>query len=136
MKKILERLASLFGLVPSSRYAALRRAADELRTGSKAWEKKASRLTAQVEKAEAELKRHVQLLRKARADVERLREREAEFDTIHRQLTETERALAVAREQLMAVEVKMDILEGAANVLDARTRSAIQRHPDKTSAAV
>ena len=76
------------------------------------------------------MKRHIQLLRHARADVERLRLREAEFDKIGEQLTETERALAITREQLMAIEVKLDILEGAANVLDARTRSSIERQPD------
>jgi hypothetical protein len=34
----------------------------------------------------------------------------------------------MAREHLMLVDVKLDILEGAANVLDVRTRSAISKH--------
>jgi chromosome segregation ATPase len=133
---ILAKLATLLGVVSSRRYAAVQARVDDLRTEAKVWKKQTEKLTARAEKAEAELKRHVQLLKRARVDIERLGQRETEFDQVHNQLTTTERALAVAREQLMAIEVKMDILEGAANVLDARTRSATQRHPDKTSAAV
>jgi chromosome segregation ATPase len=40
-------------------------------------------------------------------------------------LAETERALTLAREHLSAIEVKLEILEGAANVLDARTRTQV-----------
>lgn len=126
---MLARLAARLGFVSNDRYVALRRTTDELRTEAKTWKKKAEVLTRQAEKAEAELKRHIQLLRHARADVDRLRQRETEFHEVREQLTETERALAIAREQLMAVEVKLDILEGAANVLDARTRTATQRQP-------
>jgi hypothetical protein len=36
----------------------------------------------------------------------------------------------------MAVEVKLDILEGAANVLDVRTRDAIARRGARTESAV
>jgi chromosome segregation ATPase len=37
----------------------------------------------------------------------------------------SESALRLAREQLMAVEVKLDIIEGAVTVLDNRTRAAL-----------
>ena len=43
--------------------------------------------------------------------------------------------LALAREQLTAIEVKLDILEGAANVLDARTRVVTKRQPEPTTGA-
>jgi DNA repair exonuclease SbcCD ATPase subunit len=135
VKTILAKLATLLGVVPSRRYAALERRADDLRAEVKGWKKQAEKLTARAERAEAESKRNLELLKRARADVERLVQREAEFDQIQAQLTRTERALGVAREQLMAIEVKMDILEGAANVLDARTR-ATRHQPDKTTAAV
>ena len=136
MKTILAKLATLLGVVSSRRYAALQHRADDFRAEAKVWKKQTERLTARAERAEAELKRHVQLLKRARTDLERVGQRETEYDRIHTQLTRTERALGVAREQLMAIEVKMDILEGAANVLDARTRAATRRQPDKTSAAV
>jgi hypothetical protein len=42
----------------------------------------------------------------------------------------------MAREHLMAIEVKLDILEGAANVLDVRTRTAIGKQPRQTGAPV
>jgi DNA repair exonuclease SbcCD ATPase subunit len=65
-----------------------------------------------------------------------MQERVADADTIDARLAETERALSIAREHLNAIEVKLEILEGAANVLDARTRAAITHHPDETGAAV
>ena len=126
---MLAKFAARLGFVSEHRYAALRRTVDELRTEAKTWKKKTEVSARQLEKSEAELKRHTQLLRHARADVERLRQRETEFHEVREQLTETERALGIAREQLMAIEVKLDILEGAANVLDARTRTTTQRQP-------
>ena len=59
-----------------------------------------------------------------------------DLTAVQTRLAETERALALAREHLNAIEVKLEILEGAANVLDARTRVAPQHRPDKTGAAV
>ena len=46
-----------------------------------------------------------------------------------KRLIEAEQELAAARNHLMVVEVKLDILEGAANVLDARTRTAPAQQP-------
>ena len=47
---------------------------------------------------------------------------------------ETERELMVARDHLMAIEVKLDILEGAANVLDRRTRITAPQDQHESSA--
>lgn len=59
-----------------------------------------------------------------------LRKRDAELEAAVRQETALEQRVAAAieelraaREALAAVEVKLDILEGAANVLDRRTRT-------------
>ena len=49
-------------------------------------------------------------------------------------LAETERELMVARDHLMAIEVKLDILEGAANVLDRRTRITAPQDQHESSA--
>jgi hypothetical protein len=49
-------------------------------------------------------------------------------------LNDTERELMVARDHLMAIEVKLDILEGAANVLDKRTRSSASKDRHETGA--
>ena len=51
--------------------------------------------------------------------------REELIAELQRKLAMTEHDLARARESLMAVEVKLDILEGAANVLDLRTRDGV-----------
>jgi hypothetical protein len=63
-----------------------------------------------------------------------MRERREEVQSLRARLAEAERELMVAREHLMAIEVKLDILEGAANVLDVRTRAAIAPQRNQTSA--
>ena len=63
-------------------------------------------------------------------------ERAAELTTLRKHLDESEQELTIAREQLMAIEVKLDILEGAANVLDARTRDILRRAGSDDGAAV
>jgi hypothetical protein len=54
---------------------------------------------------------------------------------LQERLAVAERDLVTAREQLMAVEVKLDILEGAANVLDTRMRSTISRQHSGSGAS-
>jgi chromosome segregation ATPase len=70
------------------------------------------------------------------AQIGRLRKTNDEIDALLARLAEAERELSVAREHLMAVDVKLDILEGAANVLDTRTRSVITQQAGKTNAPV
>jgi chromosome segregation ATPase len=132
---ILTKLAARLGLVPAHRYDSMRRAIDESRAGSSAWKEKAGELSKKFENSEAERTRQTRQLRHAREELQRLRQREAEFDRLREQITQTEQALVLAREQLMAVEVKLDILEGAANVLDARTRTSPQRQPGPATGA-
>lgn len=62
---------------------------------------------------------------------EQIRERDTRLDAALREgesmearVTTAVRELEIAREYLMAIEVKLDILEGAANVLDTRMRTA------------
>lgn len=135
MNAILTKVAARLGLVPADRYDALRRGNEESRAASLTWKEKAGELLKKLEKTEAELTRHKRELKHVRADLERLRQREAEFDTVREQLTATEQAVSLAREQLTAIEVKLDILEGAANILDSRTRTASQRQPGPTTGA-
>ena len=69
-------------------------------------------------------------MEKLTAEIDRLR-------TESRQNLETvKRDLVLAREALMAVDVKLDILEGAANVLDLRTRGVAARRDATTESAV
>jgi hypothetical protein len=83
---------------------------------------------ARVKSLEAEVKRQTQLIHKLETSNEKLRHRQDEIEKLLRvRLVEAEQALGLAREHLMAIDTKLDILEGAANVLDARTRAAISK---------
>jgi chromosome segregation ATPase len=70
--------------------------------------------------------------RRAEAD----QKRRSDFEAMQQRLKTTERELAIARESLMAVEVKLDILEGAANVLDARTRDVLAEQNAETTTPI
>lgn len=116
------------GLVPAGRYRALRRAMDEMKADAQSWRSKAHRAEARCEKLLAENKRQTQA-------AERTQQQAVDYNAMQERLTAAERDLVAAREQLMAVDVKLDILEGAANVLDVRTRAAITRQHSGTSAS-
>ena len=139
MKNVIVRLLAAIGLVPARRYVRL---SNELNRELRTWQKRAGKATDRVaalerriEELQKELQRQVQKMKKARP----VGERELpDLAPMEARLVEAERAAALAREHLMAIEVKLDILEGAANVLDARTRTtpSLQPRPDKTGAAV
>ena len=100
------------------------------------WKAKASEAMARAKEFEVEAKHQAKRAEKFRLAAERWEQRAADFDALNARLRELERELAVAREHLMAVEVKLDILEGAANVLDVRTRAAIHQPTAETGARV
>ena len=79
----------------------------------------------QVEKASEEAKSRT--AHEAARRVAHDERRSAALHEVKERLVHAERELTVARENLMAVEVKLDILEGAANVLDVRTRNVLTR---------
>ena len=81
----------------------------------------AEKLTAELEKIKAESERRHERDGRKLAEVEQKRGRA--IDDLTGRLEKAERALTVARQTLIAIEVKLDILEGAANVLDIRTRT-------------
>jgi predicted RNase H-like nuclease (RuvC/YqgF family) len=66
---------------------------------------------------------------KLRKTVEHANRRRGDLDGLRQRLIVAEQELAAARNHLMIVEVKLDILEGAANVLDARTRTTAAQQP-------
>ena len=108
-----------------------------LRAGSLAWKTKASEAMARVKTLEAELRHQARLVKTLTESIDKLRQRQDDIDQLARvRLAEAEQALAVAREHLMMVDVKLDILEGAANVLDARTRGAISKQHSEITTPV
>jgi predicted nucleic acid-binding Zn-ribbon protein len=67
---------------------------------------------------------------------EAVQKRATAVEELHHRLAAAEHQLSIAREALMAVDVKLDILEGAANVLDLRTRQVITQRDHATESAV
>ncbi|HEY3158679.1 MAG TPA: hypothetical protein VGJ78_06935 [Vicinamibacterales bacterium] len=127
-----------------ARVAELKASLDQARTASQEWKAKADdaeqrvassrqdaadrakqmeRLQAQAAKANAEHARELEQLRIRVEDLTGKRARDAADLRAH--LRNTERDLAIARDHLMTIDVKLDILEGAANVLDNRTRAIL-----------
>ena len=134
MKRFLSRLLAAFGLVSAGRYQALSRAFEELKAASQDWKNEASEERARAKTVETELRRQRELAERHELTVEKLRHRSDEIDKLRTRLADAERELTVARDHLMAIEVKLDILEGAANVLDKRTRTTASRDPRGTGA--
>ena len=135
MKQLLIKLAALFGVVPARRYEGLVTQLADARSNAQSWKSRANEALARVKSLEREVRRQSRLLDDARTLVERVHGGGGDADRLREQLADAQRQLFVAREHLMGIEVKLDILEGAANVLDARTRVAI-RQSTRTGAAV
>ena len=85
----------------------------------------------QARLAQREQKR-AQIVAKLRARLaeERDKRRRVAAD-LREQLEVTARELATARDRQMLIDVKLDILEGAANALDARTRGMLESGPER-----
>ena len=155
MKTTITRLLESLGLAPAKRLAHATAQAQEAADKAKAVE---GRLRADVEgwkrryeeksNAAAELKQAAARAdAKADAKAERLRaEREhaeaqgeewkkraqaltTQVQEFRTRLDSANRATTTAREQLMAMEVKLDLIEAALHVLDARTREAAVSRP-------
>jgi predicted nuclease with TOPRIM domain len=66
---------------------------------------------------------------KTEREIARLREhdtaRSARVDDLRERMAWAEKSTQLGREHLMAIEVKLDIVEGAIKVLDQRTRAAL-----------
>ena len=136
-------LLNMFGLVSGSRLATiserlrksesrvdtLSKKLEEVQAESQAWRSKVDEAQKRVKELEGEVSREAQRFRKEKAEIEKqaVREKKKTVDTdaLDARLDEADHDLAVARDHLMAIEVKLDILEGAATVLDGRTRTLL-----------
>jgi chromosome segregation ATPase len=113
-----------------ARHAKLIEELDRARTSAKAYQSKLAEVEKALRTQQADAVHHLRRVEKLTAEVDRLRmESRQKLETAKRELT-------VAREALMAVDVKLDILEGAANVLDLRTRDVAARRSSTTESAV
>ena len=129
MKRLLSKVLAACGLISARQYEALFQEMNGWKTKSAEWKARAGKVEAHARALDEQLKRQM-------ASAKEERQRSADFDRLRERLEGAERELVTAREQLMAVEVKLDILEGAANVLDLRTRAAISRERSESGASV
>jgi hypothetical protein len=140
---MLKRTLALLGLAPAGHVARqddeIRRSAErvksledrleKLRADAQMWKQRhdetSRELGARLESAAAAATNAAE---HAQAEVARWKERAdrvtAQADLLRARLAEAEQAAAAAREHLMATEVKLDLLEAAIQVLDARTRES------------
>ena len=142
MRRLLSRLLEACGVVTLRRYqfaiTQLEREVTRIQASSKAQleqqvnESRAQSKTLKTEIADAakalkskerELFKQSRRVDKLRKSIEQSNRHRADLESLLKRLIEAEQELAAARNHLMVVEVKLDILEGAANVLDARTRT-------------
>ena len=91
---------------------------------------RADRTQQEREDAKRKLQDRLEKLgQKTEHEVRRLREhdvtRAARLDDLQQRTAWAEKSIQLGREHLMAIEVKLDIVEGAINVLDQRTRAAL-----------
>lgn len=121
---------------------------EQLRADARAWKAKAedahARLKAAAEDAASraqefthamtELQRQVERQDATmQKDADRYAKRVAAVDALQDRLATAERELVAARDELMSVDTKLDILEAAANVLDLRTRAVLTRDDSTTT---
>ena len=69
-----------------------------------------------------------------RAEQERAQALTTQLEEYRARLDGANQATKMAREQLMVMEVKLDLIEAAISVLDARTREAAVSRPADTPA--
>lgn len=109
--------------------AQLEQHVTESRVQSKAMKTEIADAAKALKVKEHELAKQAQRIDKLREAVEHANRRRGDVQGMLKRLIEAEQELVAARNHLMVVEVKLDILEGAANVLDARTRTAPAQQP-------
>jgi hypothetical protein len=134
MRGLISRLLAIFGLVPARRYEVLANQVEQAKLAAREWKTKAGESMARVKTLEDDLKTQTRHAQKSELYLAKMRQRREEVQSLRARLADAERELMVAREHLMAIEVKLDILEGAANVLDIRTRAAVSQPHTQTSA--
>lgn len=144
MRKAAHAAARRVGLAPRSRVdeladsvqrgqtkiAELKKALEEARAEIRRWKTKAEEAArTAAASAKDESGKLAKRYEKVEEELARIREREekhrARIADLHERAETAQRALRIAREQLMAIEVKLDMVEGALTVLDGRTRAAL-----------
>jgi len=124
-RHLLEQLAKA-----KARNAKLIQDLDAARADARAGREKVEESVKALRKRQADEEQHTRRIEKLTAELGRAKsESRQRFEAVKRDL-------ALAREALMVVDVKLDILEGAANVHDIRTRVLASQRDPATERAV
>lgn len=119
-----------------SRAGELKEALAGARADAARWKAKAAELGERVAKLEEAAERLPKVEREMQQWKTRDEKHVAQLADVRERMERAERAVALSREHLMATETKLDIIEGAVNVLDTRTRRALEsRAPEPAGAA-
>lgn len=106
-----------------ARASELKQALESARQELDRWKEKAGEQNKRLAKAEDAAGRTA----KAERELQQVRAKDekhlAQLAEMRERVERAERAIALSREHLMATETKLDIVEGAVNILDKRTRS-------------
>jgi len=149
MKTIILKLLALFGLAPATHVAhaaaRARQAADKaskleerlakIGEDRDRWKQRHQEAAGALAESKQRAGRAEEAITRAQADVARARAQAEEWRTraealtnqlreLRERLEESRRLGTLAREHLMATEVKLDLIEAAIQVLDTRTREA------------
>jgi len=140
MKPLMKRGLAAVGMVPARQMESvaeeLRRASKrlakaeerlvEVRSDAEGWKRRHHEASARTTEHHAALERAEKRAERAEAQAAEWKERaealSSQVRDLKEQLRETKGAAASAREYLMATETKLDLIEAAIQVLDARTR--------------
>ena len=114
--------------------AEMRAARERAENLAQASKEEHQKLKADLERKREDLNDKFESDQRRRVEVDQ--QRRSDFEALQQRLKTTARELAIARESLMAVEVKLDILEGAANVLDGRTRDVLAERNVETTTPI
>ena len=136
LRSAVRRGLAALGLAPVShvvqlqqRVAGAERRAEESKTAVAEARDASVRWKARISELEEQVRRQAHMadrLAKAERELQQVRARDekhlGQLKDVRERMERAEKAVALSREHLMATETKLDIVEAAIHVLDARTR--------------
>lgn len=143
MKRIVTRTLAHLGLAPAGHVARLREEGErttqklheieqrvvQFKADAELWKRRQEETARRAGEQEQAAARATARAERAEARAEELKARgdalAAEAKEMRARLQEANRSAGTVREHLMATETKLDLIEAALQVLDARTRAAV-----------
>ena len=117
---------ALFGLTSLRQLHAATARADELKARATALQERLEATKQDSERWKRKRQQTAARLDSANKEAERWKQKDAGHLTELSRLSRAEKLTKLAREHLLLMETKLDVMEGAITVLDRRTRSQIE----------